>query len=296
MADLKVDPSGFVAGQRDRDCSNKLPKGRNFGCGENLDGTAGTNLDAGAITPHKSHAAGPQCSQGDLTDMLALSELYPTIAFQVERRSSDRCDGPVEGESRRRRCRQPDKRSAHTEPRPACSWPFAQDDAAYCSPVYTGHGRHHPRSLVYKAGATAAMMAENVACRLYYLAELVWSLRANLVYASFTSEKPCVLLCIGGRVFVITSLLAETPAAMFGAAAVILAGLFILFGANAFHRRGPVRPRLAVLERTAVDRTRSIALIRWDDAEYLILVGGPAGHDRRKDRDGARPGDGRSIP
>ena len=75
--------------------------------------------------------------------------------------------------------------------------------------------------------------------------------------------------------FVITSLLAETPAAMFGAAAVIFAGLFILFGANPFHRRGPVRPRLAVLERTAVDRTRSIALIRWDDAEYLILVGGP---------------------
>lgn len=69
------------------------------------------------------------------------------------------------------------------------------------------------------------------------------------------------------------------------AVVVVAAALFVLFliaramrnrGTSAFLRGGSNRqPRLAVLDAAAVDAHRRLVLVRRDDVEHLILIGGP---------------------
>ncbi len=47
-------------------------------------------------------------------------------------------------------------------------------------------------------------------------------------------------------------------------------------GSHSFLRGGKSRPRLAVLDATAVDPRRRLVLVRRDDVEHLILIGGPS--------------------
>jgi hypothetical protein len=63
-------------------------------------------------------------------------------------------------------------------------------------------------------------------------------------------------------------------------AAVVLAGLFILtlvFRALAGRRSGAESSRLGISEYLEVDKQRRLVLVRRDDVEHLVLIGG--GHD-----------------
>jgi flagellar biogenesis protein FliO len=55
---------------------------------------------------------------------------------------------------------------------------------------------------------------------------------------------------------------------------VILLGL-ISVTAWAVRRRGRRSPRLAVIDYTIVDRRRRLILVRRDNVEYLVMIGGP---------------------